>query len=264
MADRPPALSPEALAALTAYRDATPMPQAVRERVHARLSEAAPARPVWRWVGVGAIAAALLLWGALGVSDALRARADTSSDGNQAPMQVPQDSGETAAVTPAEAAKPKARRSTTPLPSAQPPAQPSSPLPPAPLEALETTRPAAVPEPAPRAAPRRKTTPAPPPAATPAPLSASRLSAENRLIAQTWEHVRAKQYAKARQVLNTHASEFPSGVLAPERRALLVIVGCLQHPGSASGKADAYAATGRSTLLTKVRSACDPEKTTEK
>ena len=56
--------------------------------------------------------------------------------------------------------------------------------------------------------------------------------------------------------LAAHAKSFPSGVLAPERRALEVIVDCLAHPEATAGKAEAYARTGRTTLLAKVRSAC--------
>ncbi len=258
MAKRPPALSPEALAALTAYRDATTMPDAARERGHTRLSEGetTPAsRPAWVWIGVGALAAGLLLWGAFGIGDALKASTDTA-ERHQAPMQAPHDSGETASIEPGPAPEPAKRERTTP------PA--STPLPPVPLEEIESAaEPGVEAEPPvsapPRARPHRKPRPVSQvPAEPPAP--SSRLGAENRLIARTWEQVRAKQYAKARQTLAEHATEFPSGVLAPERKALLIIVGCLQHPESATGKADAYAATGRNTLLTKVRSACSKEK----
>lgn len=255
MAERPPALSKEALAALAAYRDATPMPEAARGRVRARLSEESRARPGWLWVAVGALAAGLLLWGAIGISDASRVPPDASA--NQAPMQAPQNSGETAAVAPTDPQSRTTRQPGVPQPSAQ--------MAPAPLEKLEAIEPADVrrapADPQHRAPPRRKTKPAPaaPPEPSPAPLPASRLGAENRLIARTWEQVRTKQYAKARQALAEHASEFPAGVLAPERRALLVIVGCLQHPESAAGKADAYVAKGPSTLLAKVRAACNEE-----
>ena len=265
MPERPPALSAEALAALISYRDATPMPEAARERVQARLSNPAPARPAWLWVGAGAIAAGLVLWGAFGLSDAVRASADASTEGSQAPMQVPQDSGETAAIIPDPDPDPAAARAERPEPRDQAPAPPPAQLPPTPPEDLEAAKLSAPPDPA--AAPRARTPsrrqagPASSEATpTPAPLAPSRLGAENRLIARSWEQVRAKQYAKARGTLAEHASEFPSGVLAPERRALLVIVACLQHPESAAGKADAYAATGRSTLLSKVRSACSEEK----
>lgn len=260
MAERPPALSAEARAALTAYRDATPMPQDARRRVHARLSETSTARPAWLWVGVGALAAGLLLWGAFGVSDALRVTED--EPGSQAPMQVPQDSGEAAAVVPAEPSEPTARRPSVPKPPA--------PMAPAPLEELDSVEPSARPAPPiapPHRTPSRGNPKSSPPTQVepnPSPLPASRLGVENALIARTWEQVRTKQYAKARQTLAEHASEFPAGVLAPERRALVVIVACLEHPESAAGRADAYAATGRSTLLTKVRSACNEEKNAPK
>jgi len=261
MAERPPALSAEALAALTAYRDATPMPEAARERVHARLSATGPARttrPAWLWVGVGAIAAGLLLWGALGVGDALRASTDPAPNGSQAPMQAPQDSGDTAAVVPDRASEPTTRRPSLPRPSAAL----------VPAEDLETPQESVAPEPTdtPPAPARRKAKPATQTRPEPAPATppASRLGAENRLIARTWNQVRAKQYSKARQTLAEHESEFPAGVLAPERSALLVIVECLQHPESAARRADAYAATGRNTLLAKVRSACDEKKTSPK
>lgn len=262
MAERPPGLSAEALAALTAYRDATPMPDGARKRVHARLSEAgspAVSRPGWVWIGVGALAAGLLLWGAFGIGDALQASND-SAQKHQAPMQAPHDSGDSAAIVPPAASERSKQERVVP-PGV-------TPLPPAPLEEIE---PAAQPTvgsepsvvPSPRARTRRKSTPAPstPPEPT---APASRLGAENRLIARTWEQVRAKQYAKARQTLAAHATEFPSGVLSPEREALLVIVECLRHPESATGKADAYAATGRTTLLAKVRSACSEEKGSSK
>lgn len=274
MDERPPELSGEARAALTAYRRATPMPTAARERVHASLSDhAARPRPAWLWVGVGAIAAALLLWGALGVSDALRASPD-GAQGTLAPMQTLQDSGETASVLSEPPQHQGDRRGQR---RSRRPEAPATPLPPAPLETLDTQNAVTSPEAQARATAKTPPTPrhrpksaarAPEPASQPEPRpapppgTASRLGAENRLIAETWEHVRAKRYSKARQALDAHASEFPAGVLAPERRALLVIVGCLQHPDSASGKADAYAAAGRSTLLAKVRAACDQEKST--
>ena len=256
--ERPPALSPEALAALGAYRDATPMPDGARKRVQARLTEAAPTRPAWLWVGVGALAAAFLLWAAVGVSEALRATDDGSSSGQQAPMQAPGASGATAAVGP------PAGIDSTPRPSSDP----GLPAPQDESEPPPLRRPRTEPPALPRARlhrtaklpPRPDPTPAPPPAPTHSGLPENQLGEENRLITRTWEQVRAKQYVGARRTLAEHASEFPSGVLAPERRALLVIVGCLQHPESSVEAASTYAAGGHRTLLAKVRSACDEEK----
>ncbi len=253
MAERPPAPSREVLAALTAYRDATPMPKAARARVRARLFETNSVRHTWLWAGVGALAAGLLLWGAFGVSNALHMTTDASATGNQAPMQAPQDSGETAALDSAKPSGPTTRRPRAPEPATEM-------MTPAPLKkpaALQSPTP--VPPASARASSRReaKSAPPTPPEPTPPPRLARRLGVENRLITRTWEHVRSKQYANARQALAEHASEFPSGVLAPERRALKVIVACLEHPESAAQKGDAYAATGHRTLLAKVRSACN-------
>ncbi len=251
MVDRPPVLSAEALAALTAYRKATPMPKAARERVHARLSAApAPSRRGWLWAAGSAIAAGLLVWGAIGVSDALQATTDAGREGSLAPMQAPPTAADTAANQPVQGAQPPPRSRV----------KPSNDLAPVPLETLETTEPPETPETAATAPPRTKRRTKPLPEAAPAPaIPPSRLGVENELIARTWQQVRSQQYAKARTTLAEHASEFPAGVLAPERRALEVIVACMEHPKAAPGKADAYAAQGHSTLLAKVRSACKQE-----
>ncbi|MBV1861729.1 MAG: hypothetical protein KUG77_25135 [Nannocystaceae bacterium] len=257
MAEKPPALSTDTRAVLATYRDATRMPKAARGRVHARLSETGSARPVWLWVGVGALAAGLLLWAVVGVSDALRANTEMSEHGTQAPMQVPRDSGETAALVPTKAPEPTTRQQIQPQPLLQPD--------PTPLEELQTAAPAKPLPSAPGQSQRRPKGARPSRSVpTPGPAPASRLGAENLLITRTWEHIRSEHYSKARGTLAEHAAEFPSGVLAPERVALDVIVNCLQHRESAAGKADAYAASGRTTLLTKVRSACNEGKTVPK
>ncbi len=258
MVERPPALSPEALCALTAYRETNPMPEPARERVHARLQARrtvapAPSRPAWLWAAGGAIAAGLLVWGAIGASDALRASADDGSAPSLAPMQVPSVADEAAQTRPIQAVSPRL--------------EPAHELAPAPLQVLEKiAEPPQVPQTPATALPRakRKENPVPAPVPTPPALPATRLGAENQLIARTWEHVRALRYGKARETLTEHASEFPVGVLAPERRALQVIVACLEHPEAAAGRADAYAAQGHSTLLAKVRAACTREKSAPK
>lgn len=269
MPERPRALSPEARAALATYRDAAPMPQAARDRVQARLSavpaparRARPARRAWLWGVAGAVAASLLLWGSLEVTDALRSTADDGHTGSQAPMQALPNSADTAAIQTHEAAD-------APPGPPPPPKAPSAGIAPAPLETIGAVEQRATRDPpAAKAPPRARHNTRPAPEAIPQPipptLPANRLGAENRLIASTWEQVRSKQYAKAKQTLAEHASEFPSGILAPERGALVVIVECLQHPELAAGKAEAYAAKGRSTLLAKVRSACDPRKSPAK
>ena len=91
-----------------------------------------------------------------------------------------------------------------------------------------------------------------------APPVVSTLGDENRLISAAWRHVTAKAFADADTVIDEHAQRFPQGVLAPERRALRVIVDCLD--GRASQTAATAFATRhpRSPLLKKVREACLP------
>lgn len=263
MGDKPPALSPELQAMLGTYREAQTMPADAKARVHDRLRATSDGRPVWLWAGVGAVAAALLLWAAASMTGALQTSAEREP-GSQAAMQATASDGDTAVAAP----PPEAESTPTRSPVRREVDRPAPPDPePASVEAEPESEPAPEPQPEPgaRKKPRR-----PKPAATPEPEAqpveappqtpASRLGAENRLIAKTWEHVRAKRYAKAKATLREHASAFPQGVLAPERRALQVIVDCLANPSAAAGKAQAYAASGRSTLLAKVRSACNEEK----
>jgi len=258
MADEPSGLPPNLQALLGAYRETKAMPEGARARVHDRLRERASTRTVWLWAGVGALAAGLAVWLGLSATGALQSF-QQGVPGSQAPMQAPE------------------HRSTTAVADAPPPREHAAPrrttsravvkveaLEPAPTEDPTTTQ-AELP------ATRRRARPTRPPeadaAAQPDPASevqppASRLGAENRLIARTWEHVRAEQWARARASLIEHETSFPQGVLTPERRALQVIVDCLATPQDAAGKADAYASSGSTALLSKVRAACSEEKST--
>ncbi|MCR9163335.1 MAG: hypothetical protein NXI35_21785 [bacterium] len=245
MTDEPPALSPELRTMLEAYRGETTMPADAKARVQQRLDAPAGGRPIWLWAGIAAAAAAVLIWGAVSSTRALQSKPE-ASPGSQAAMQATASGGETASVTPDAAPTHETKRA-KPDPVSPPEPEPE-------------------PEPEPDAAreqPRRDRYPAPKSAPEPNPApAASRLGAENRLIAKIWEHLRAKRYAQAKATLHEHATSFPKGVLAPERRALEVIVSCLTDPASAAGKANAYSSSGHTTLLSKVRAACSEEKTT--
>ena len=245
MAERPPPLSPEVRALLRGYRAAHAMPEDARARVQERLHDrsrppnTAPRRSPWLWAGVGAVAAGLLLWGLASISGALQSNAKPDPR-SEASMRSTDTQGDTARLV------------TPPAPESRPVPDTPAPAPAPPLAAPDTGPEPPAPKRGSRAVPRPEPRPDPEPT-TPA----SRLGAENRLIAQTWEHVRTEQYAKAEATLAEHAKAFPAGVLAPERKALEVIVDCLAHPESAVGKADVYARSGRTTLLAKVRSACE-------
>ena len=269
MGEKPPALSPELQAMLGTYREARTMPADAKARVRDRLRATSDGRPVWLWASVGAVAAALLLWAAASLTGSLQTTA-TDDPGSQAAMQATASDAEPAvAEQPPEASPARAPVHQQVDPSPPPAPEPES-VEPEPESIREAAPPpTAQPRPEPataRAKPRRPKAAATPehePAEAAPQTPASRLGAENRLIATTWEHVRAKRYAKAKASLREHASAFPQGVLAPERRALQVIVDCLANPRAAAGKAEAYAASGRSTLLAKVRSACDAEKSAD-
>ncbi len=243
MTEPPPTLSSEAQGLLQAYRAARPMPDAVRTRVHERLeSDVAPApvgRSVWLWSAIGAAAAALLVWSAVGIGDARRGSGD-ADPAAQVPMQpLPGGTGQ---------AEPQPRPAPMRVAPAEPVATPKQTL----------AQPEPQPEPEPVVPSRRRRAPEPEPEPEPEPPSPSTLAAENRLIAKTWDHVRSEDHAAAASTLREHAAQFPGGVLAPERRALVVIVDCLAHPETAAGKAQAYAAQGHTALLNKVRTSCMP------
>lgn len=252
MAERPARVRPELQALLQAYRATHAMPKAAKRRVHARLQEdtAPRVRRMWPWA-LGALAAGLLVWGIVSVRGVRRSSTE-QSPGSQAAMQARDSDTDAATVAP----QPTVPRARTRLPT--PSSTPVAPLP-APEETLDA------PEPETRTTPPRRP-PAPkrvvPP--TEPETQASRLGAENRLISRTWQLVRAKQFDRASATLAEHAGTFPDGVLAPERRALEVIVDCLAHPDAAAGKAEAYARSGRTTLLANIRSACKEEKTQSK
>lgn len=252
MDNDPRPLSPELRAMLGTYRDRNPMPEAAKERVHARLQAesvvAAPARgrPIWLWASVAAVAAAALLWGARSLTGSEQSPTERGSN-QLAPMRANEGDGDTARVRPEPVRAPQPR-ATPPAPKTLAPAEVPPPTP-EPVREPPASR---------RKPPQRDTTP------TPEPPPTAALGEENRLIARTWEQVRRKQYARAESTLAEHARQFPGGVLAPERKALTVIVDCLSAPDEAAGKADAYARSGQTTLLAKVRSACDEKKSAAK
>ncbi len=269
MGDKPPALSPELRAMLGTYREAQAMPADAKARVQDRLRTTDERRPIWLWASVGAVAAALLLWAGVASMLGSTQTSAESDPGSQAAMQATASDGETAvAAQPPEPGAAPFRspvgREIEPVPL-EPGPESFDPEP----EPSREPVPEPLPEPGARKKPRRpKSAAAPEPEPQPVEIvpqtPASRLGAENRLIAKTWEHLRANRYAQAKASLHEHASAFPHGVLAPERRALQVIVDCLANPQAAAGKAQAYAASGRSTLLAKVRSACNEEKSAGK
>lgn len=249
--DEPQPLRASSQALLAAYRDARPMPTASRDRVWAAVREPGrSAAATWLWAGVGAAAAALLLLGLaqLGGSTATE---ETSGPAVQAPNE---------AVPRSESASTQ-RKQATPNIAEQPdePVVPDAPL----EEATEppTAMPAvsAVPTPATGPAPRKRRPRADKPAAAASPVST--LAEENRLIAEAWRHVASKRFAKARQATDTHARRFGKGVLAPERRAIAVIIDCLTDAPNATASAKRFISSkGGSVLVKKVREACGEKK----
>lgn len=245
---KPDPLRPSSRALLAAYRKARPMPSAARERVWEAVQE--PRRSVaatWLWAGVGAAAAALLLLGLaqLGSSDATR---DASDSAMQAPDEAVPQPGSTL-IQPEP----------TPVRSDSRPAKtkPNA----APVEASLQGEPAEpVVSPARAVKPRKRRPAVDVEPAVPAP-KVSTLGEENRLISEAWRHVAAKQYGKARQATAEHSQRFSKGVLAPERRAIAVIVDCLTDAPKAGGRAKRFmSAKGGSVLAKKVREACGEKK----
>lgn len=253
MSERPPAPSSAARDALQHYADARRMPADVRARIEASFTPAV--RPtVGRtanalWAAVGGLAAALVLWGIVSLQDGRRQ--------SQRDTQAPQEASMQASRT--------AQQPTTPrkAPSLAP--QPPSQLAPVPLtKPRDSTSTPSPQQESRRRAPSLDTPRSPQPDTAAPSIDAQTLAIENRLIAATWSHVRAKQYARARHVLAEHGRRFANGVLAPEREALEVIIGCLSDPDGTRSPADTFMrARPNSVLAKKVRQACIDRSTNE-
>jgi outer membrane protein assembly factor BamD (BamD/ComL family) len=83
-------------------------------------------------------------------------------------------------------------------------------------------------------------------------------AAERKLLAAAQVAIRNKKYPSARAILKQHRSEFPKGILAPERNAALAIALCLDGQ-DAQGKKAANRFLRRnktSPLAQRVKAAC--------
>ena len=135
------------------------------------------------------------------------------------------------------------------------------PAPPAPPAVEEPViEPEPEPEPAPRArAKRQKTHQAKSTAEAPKPVST--LLAERKLIGAAQIAIRKSEYKRARSILSQHKSEFPTGILAPERDAAWAIALCLDDKEDKETKglaaARSFLGTHKSSpLAQRVKSSC--------
>lgn len=85
----------------------------------------------------------------------------------------------------------------------------------------------------------------------------STLAEEQKLIAAAQVAIRKTDYTEALRLLNSHNSQFPKGILAPERKAASAIAGCLsERSGSKAAGRRFLASHARSPLAGRVRSSC--------
>ncbi|HET6584759.1 MAG TPA: hypothetical protein VFG69_14980 [Nannocystaceae bacterium] len=243
----PARLRSDALRMLAMWRDAEGMPRAAKARVWQRLRgdrSAARSQPATQWVWAVALAAAALLvwWGVVDLRQSLRddpARAD--------PQAV--DARTTDATEPAIPRGESARAVVEPEPP------PPVPLPPAPLAPVAPSTDDVRPR---SPAPRRSDDDVAPIAETPAdPISS--LARERELIARAWSALADGDAGSALQRAAEHELSFPSGILAPERRAIAIIARCKRGDRGADARARTWLADEpRSPLAGRVRAACIP------
>lgn len=216
---------------LAMWRDAQDMPADARARVRRRLeahAEPSVARTSTRtWTIAFALAAAIVLaWWVSTLGDH-RAQAQRDPAREQASDRA---QGDAPAIAP------------TPAELPQTPAEPPSIEPPSAAPAID---------PAPVQRPRATSSPTPE-------ITASTLAREKALIQQAWETVATGDPAGALRVVDTHAREFPEGVLAPERRAVAIVARCKRGDADAKERAQKWLATDpRSVHAARVRSACE-------
>lgn len=230
----PEPLRGDARRMLTVWRDADDMPADARARVQRRLlapTRASPVRARGHAMTIAfALAAALLLaWWIAGMS----ARSEHAS--HEGGREQASD------------------RATAPAPARTEPIAPAE-LPaatPATTTADETTPDAATTEP--RRGPRPRT-------AGHEATSIDTLAREKALVQQAWETLAAGDPDGALRIVDTHAREFPEGVLAPERRAVTLVARCKRGDADATERAAAWLhSAARSPLAARVRAACNLE-----
>ena len=107
------------------------------------------------------------------------------------------------------------------------------------------------------AAPPSTATPTPGPATPPTATPADALRLEAELLGRAWVAIRERRAADARALLTEHTRRFPSGALAPERRACEVVAACTAGERDAVVAATRYLAEhAESHLAARVRSGC--------
>lgn len=85
----------------------------------------------------------------------------------------------------------------------------------------------------------------------------STLADEQKLIAAAQVAIRKADYSKAIGLLKNHESQFPKGILAPERNAASAIAGCLsEQSGSKAAGRRFLTNHAHSPLASRVRSSC--------
>lgn len=256
---------------LVEFRDGDVLPEDARERIWKTVSADEPPRrrfvpppvasahPGRRWAigAVVAVAAVTVLW--LGLGDRLTAdEAEQDPRRDAAAMVEHGDASPSTAVERERAStKPRAR---APEPeSVEPPSAPLEPN--APVESdAGVPQPETVEPPKPgksRPRPKQAEPDEPDEPDEPAPSPASTLAEEQRLVGKAWSALTEGNPEGAMTVVRTHAEQFPSGMLAPERDAVSAIARCRISPdASASILAAFRRAHASSPLASRVSKAC--------
>ncbi|MCP4443962.1 MAG: outer membrane protein assembly factor BamD [Myxococcales bacterium] len=232
-------LSPEAQALLDKGRDALTPDTATKERVLNSLDASLAGASTTAGSGgfvTGKLWLALTL--AAGIAGGLLVFGQ--QEGSQRPARAP--------IETAVAAEPEK----APVPEAEPAPNPAPPA--AVIEpSAATDAPAVAAVTAVAAKPKKST--------KPQRVEKNNLLAERTLIAAAQTALRKKNYREARELLGEHKSQFPRGVLGPEREAALAMANCLDEDGK-SGKAIArrfLESHPSSPLAPRVRKSCELE-----
>jgi len=234
-------LSPAAKAALADYARSTRIADPDREAIFGRLETSIHAGgdeaflaeldqpkaqpPGWShrlaWAGVGAVAAAVLLWGvaALGGLDGARGVADEDTAPEAAAYDANRQPPDTAAAESPGAGSPMQN-------SPQPPVDAPRFDSPPPTERSSASR-------VKELEPRRRLPPSRP---EPEPRTTT-LAEELELMQRARAALERHEYAAALGILDAHADRFPSGQLVEDRRALRVVALC--ESGETTGTARA-------------------------
>jgi len=233
----PAPLRADALRMLATWREADTMPGPAKARVWTRLRTRPPA-PVHRatvWVWAVAIAAAVLLvwWGVVQIHGSLRDAEAVPRD--QAIDQPPVSEPATVDMRAQPSAPP---RSVAPAVS-EPATPPAETLAPRPVDD-RTSRPST-----------RRVEPQSGPTTEPA------IVRERDMIARAWSALADGDPGAALHRAAEHEQAFPDGLLAPERRAIVLIARCKRGDRDADARARAWLESeSRSPLASRVRSAC--------